>query len=94
MNQGIFQQLDDYFRNLIREELTRYIPQTTPAVEKQERPVTTKELCEHLGVTEPTVRRWRNKGVIPYFTIGSAVRFHLTDVIKSLEKRKSSKRVI
>ena len=51
-----------------------------------EKLVTTQQLCEHLGVTEPTVLRWRKKGKIPFFEIGSAIRFNLSEVRKSLEK--------
>jgi excisionase family DNA binding protein len=52
------------------------------------RPVTTKQLCEYLDVTEPTILRWRKKGKIPFFTIGNAVRFHLSEVLTALEKNK------
>lgn len=51
-----------------------------------DRPITTKELCAHLGVTEPTIIRWKKKGKIPYFRIGSAIRFNLKEVLKSLQK--------
>jgi excisionase family DNA binding protein len=49
--------------------------------------VTTKQLCKYLDITQPTVIRYRKKGRIPFFYIGSAVRFNLHDVIKSLEKK-------
>ena len=55
---------------------------------EDEKPITTKELCEYLGITEPTVLRWRKKGEIPFFCIGSAVRFRKSEVIKALEKRR------
>jgi len=49
-------------------------------------PITTKKLCKHLGVTEPTILRWRKKGKIPFFLIGTAVRFNLQEVITALKK--------
>jgi excisionase family DNA binding protein len=52
------------------------------------KPVTTKALCTFLGVTEPTVIRWRKKGVIPFYTVGTAVRYDLTKVIAALETKK------
>jgi excisionase family DNA binding protein len=52
-----------------------------------EKPITTKELCAFLAITEPTVIRWKKKGKIPYFRIGSAIRFNLKDVLKALEKK-------
>lgn len=87
MNQNILEQLDDYFRKLIREEFAAVLPKSDITNQKnKERPIDTKQLCEHLGVTEPTIRRWKKKGKIPFFTIGTAVRFDLEAVIKSLEK--------
>jgi excisionase family DNA binding protein len=56
------------------------------SVNTPEKPITTKELCEYLNITEPTVIRWKKKGKIPYFRIGSAIRYNLKDVLKSLEK--------
>ena len=49
------------------------------------KPVTTQELCKFLGVSVPTVIRWRKKEVIPFYTIGSAVRYDLQKVVKALE---------
>ena len=87
MTQNILGQLEDYFRKLIREEVAAVLPQGEITIQKnKERPVDTKQLCDYLGVTEPTIRRWKKKGKIPFFTVGSAVRFHLDAVIKSLEK--------
>jgi excisionase family DNA binding protein len=79
-------------RQLFREELETYFgngSQNKHIQVKDEQPVTTKQLCEFLGITEPTVIRWRKKGKIPFMQIGSAVRFNLPAVISALEvKRK------
>ena len=53
---------------------------------KSNKPITMLQLCEHLGVTEPTILRWRKKGKIPFFKIGTAIRFNLTEVLKALHK--------
>jgi excisionase family DNA binding protein len=50
------------------------------------KPINTKQLCEYLGVTEPTIIKWREKGKIPFFTVGSSVRFNLEKVIEALSK--------
>ncbi len=52
------------------------------------KPLTTKQLCEHLNITEPTVIRYRRKGWIPFFKIGDSVRFDLDKVLAALESRK------
>jgi excisionase family DNA binding protein len=51
-------------------------------------PITTKELCKFLGVTQPTIARYKKKQIIPYLTIGSAIRFDLDKVIAALENKK------
>jgi excisionase family DNA binding protein len=58
---------------------------------KNEQPVTTKQLCEFLGVTEPTIIRWRKKGKIPFLQIGSSIRFNLSAVVSALEVKKKVK---
>jgi excisionase family DNA binding protein len=55
-------------------------------------PVNTKQLCEFLGVTEPTIIRWRKKGKIPFLQIGSSIRFNLPAVIAALEVKKKVQR--
>jgi len=52
------------------------------------KPISRRELCEFLGVTEPTVIRWEKRGKIPVMRIGSAVRYDRSTVIKALEVKK------
>lgn len=79
---------DEIIKRLERIELLIGSNDTSPtAPEVKSKPVTTKELCEFLAITEPTVIRWRRKGKIPFFTIGSAIRFDLDKVLKALEKK-------
>ncbi len=71
-------------RQLIREELaaTNTISeQPTPAT----KPLNQRELCTFLGLSEPTVIRWRHKGKIPFMQIGSAIRYDVNKVIEALE---------
>jgi len=74
----------DELRNIIREEMASNMPtfQPQPALEK---PKTQKELCEFLGLSEPTIITWRNKGKIPFMQMGSAIRYDLNAVLKALE---------
>ena len=59
-----------------------------PALPEIERPLTVKEMCGFLGVTEATIIRWRAKGKIPYMKLGSRVLFSKSAVIKALEQKK------
>lgn len=54
-----------------------------------EKPITRKELCQFLGITEPTVIRWERKGKIPCLHIGSAVRYDKAKVLQALEHKKT-----
>ncbi len=51
-----------------------------------EKPINTKELCEFLNITEPTIIRWKKKGKIPFLQVGNSIRFDKGAVIKALEK--------
>ncbi|HWW39358.1 helix-turn-helix domain-containing protein [Pedobacter sp.] len=76
-------------RELFRQELQNYFEnQNLPVTSKSEPPITTKQLCEFLGVTEPTIIRWRKKGKIPFMQIGSALRYDKEAVIKAISEKK------
>jgi len=47
-----------------------------------------KELMARLMISEPTLIRWRKKGKIPYYAIGSAIRYDLQKVLNALEVNK------
>ncbi|WP_158991676.1 helix-turn-helix domain-containing protein [Mucilaginibacter sp. L196] len=55
---------------------------------QNEQPITVKELCQFLGITEPTIIRWRKKGKIPFMQIGSRILFQKSKVIAALESKK------
>jgi hypothetical protein len=48
--------------------------------------VTEAELSRLLKVCRRQLYSWRVRGFIPYFKIGKAVRFKVTDVLLALEK--------
>jgi excisionase family DNA binding protein len=55
------------------------------------KPVTiidTDQLIEKLGVTRPTIQRWRDQGRIPYIQVGQVIRYDLDKVIEALENKK------
>ncbi|SHF60633.1 transcriptional regulator, AlpA family [Desulforamulus putei DSM 12395] len=47
--------------------------------------LTTDEICEWLKVTRRTIERWRKNG-LPFFKIGSSVRFNKEEVLKWIEQ--------
>ncbi len=76
-------------RELFRKELETFFgSQSTTNSAKSEPPITTKQLCEFLGITEPTVIRWRKKGKIPFMQIGSALRYDKEAVLQAITEKK------
>src|SRR5690606_11936464 len=75
-------------KELFRSELISFFgdQKSSPVDAKQiSKPITQKELCDYLSITEPTVIRWRNKGKIPFMKIGSAIRYDINAVTAALE---------
>lgn len=80
------EELVQRFRDVVREEMAAN-GSTAPNNGDNEPPITTKQLCEFLAITEPTVIRWRQKGKIPFFQIGSAIRYNKNEVMDALRKK-------
>lgn len=82
--------LIDEIKKAVRDEIASGI---TPGDNRQsnDKPITTKELCTYLGISEPTIIRWRKNKKIPFMQMGSNIRYKLNDVIKALEKNGTKK---
>ena len=48
----------------------------------------TDQLMAKLGVTRPTLSRWRKENRIPFIQVGSVVRYDLDKVLEALENKK------
>ena len=48
--------------------------------------MTEQELATHLKVCRRQLYNWRMAGLIPYFKMGKAVRFRVTDVAAAIER--------
>lgn len=51
--------------------------------------INTEELCKRLYLSEPTVITWRRKRLIPFFKIGTSIRYNWPKVVEALEKGKN-----
>ena len=49
-----------------------------------ERYLKTREVTDLLGVTDRTLRRWRQKGVLRASKIGGVVRYGMTDLERAM----------
>ncbi len=50
--------------------------------------INSRELSQKLGISAPTLFRWRKKGKIPYLRVGESIKYNLVDVIKAIEVRR------
>jgi excisionase family DNA binding protein len=48
--------------------------------------LTEQELAAHLKICRRQLYNWRIAGLIPYFKMGKAVRFRVTDVAAAIER--------
>lgn len=74
-------------KQAVREEISASTGKPGEANKTASPPITQAELCEFLGITPQTAIRYRQKGKIPFMTIGSAVRFDKDEVIAALKKK-------
>jgi hypothetical protein len=60
---------------------------STEPLGNRERPVTTRQLADHLQVTMRTLANWRKQGLIPYWRLTArALRYELSAVERALSK--------
>jgi hypothetical protein len=71
-------------------EMMQWAADNMPAQNLTTKPdiMTGEELCQKLDVTIQTLIRWRHKGKIPYFQIGSSIRYDFNKVLDSIEVSK------
>jgi hypothetical protein len=48
--------------------------------------MTEQELARHLKICRRQLYNWRMAGLVPYFKMGKAVRFLVTDVAAAIER--------
>ncbi|HUM84088.1 MAG TPA: helix-turn-helix domain-containing protein [Lachnospiraceae bacterium] len=60
-----------------KKELNTSIDYQNDAEEKW---VSMKELAEHLGVSEDTIRTWTRKGYLPFSKIGKSYKYKKSEV--------------
>ena len=49
--------------------------------------IDSKELILKLGISAPTLFRWRQKGKIPFIRVGKSIKYIWIEVIKALETK-------
>jgi hypothetical protein len=54
-----------------------------------DKPVTGKELCAFIGITMPTLIRYRKKGLVPSKKIGKKILYDKAQVMEAINNKKN-----
>lgn len=82
--------LEKVIRQIVRDEIAEIKKESAPPVsvkEKQESLLTSKEACEFLRCSKPTLSRWKNAGIVPHVRIGRNIRYRKSDIEKILKSK-------
>jgi len=73
---------------------SKHSPENRPGVQQKlsQTILDTDELMAKLGVTRPTLSKWRKEGRIPFIQVGAVVRYDLDKVLEALESKKRRSR--
>ena len=50
------------------------------------------QICHEFGISLPTLMKYRRDGIIPFFNVGTRVRFKRMEVMKAFEKLGQSRK--
>jgi excisionase family DNA binding protein len=51
-----------------------------------EAPITANEICRFAGISQPTLKKYREQGKLPFIKLGKSYRYIKTDVIVALTR--------
>lgn len=63
-------------------------PEATKAENQTKNILDTDQLMSKLGVTRPTLSKWRKENRIPFIQVGAVVRYDLDKVLEALGNKK------
>ena len=78
-------ELEQLIRNCLKAELQNYTPE--PVLQDDEF-ITVNQTCKLLSISKVTCAKWRKEGRIPFYRIGSRVRFKKSEVLNSVHAPK------
>jgi|GEM_PF-3307277 len=67
-------------------------PEASKKDNQQRTILDTDQLMAKLGVTRPTLSKWRKENRIPFIQVGAVVRYDLDKVLEVLESKKRRSR--
>ena len=77
-------EFETLIKNCVKSELTNLRPEPP----KDDEFITTNKAIKILGVSKPTLHKWKTGGLIPFHRIGSRIRFKKSEVIEAVQSVK------
>ena len=79
------------FKEIVTNCLKEQLDNQKPEPPKEDKFITTNEAIKILGVSKPTLHKWKTEGLIPFHRIGSRIRFNKSDLIDAVQLCKKYK---
>jgi excisionase family DNA binding protein len=79
---------------LIKESIKEGLILAKPTVEVTDDFINEKEAAKFLQVSKATMHLWRKSGVIPFYRIGSRIRYKKSELLKASETKRKYKRAL
>jgi predicted DNA-binding transcriptional regulator AlpA len=88
---GLLEILEEKQSNIekLLKELLERLPASTSSTYTPIEIIDVKTLSSRLGISEPTIIKWRNKKKVPFIQMGGSIRYDWHQVCKALENKKS-----
>jgi len=83
-----FDQLQAAISEAVKAEFLKFSIPTPPAPTEY---ITRKETAQILGVSLVTLNDWSKTGIVPFYRIGSRIRYKKEEVLNSVSKVKAIK---
>ena len=90
MSKGFFPFEMDEFKKYLQEVFEEKIREVVERSKTNEL-MRTREVCELLGVSEVTLKEWRDRGIIPFKQLGSRIYFDKKEILDAMSQGPNGK---
>jgi excisionase family DNA binding protein len=83
--QSFLDELSEKICERLKPELQMFAPPQPPILSDSEELLTSKQSAKVLGVSLPTLHKWKTEGRLKFYRIGTRVRFKRAELISALQ---------
>lgn len=82
--------ITDAIGDIIEKKFAHLLPSVYENKKEEEELLTIKQMALFFQVSETSIHKWKNDGILPYIKVMSRIRFKKSEVLKLYEKRKKN----